>query len=292
MENEIEKGKIKMSSLASHFPSLGFIGTGHIAGALLRGTVGRGLLPKENVWACDVVKEKLDKVVGVLGIQPAEDARAMLDHVQYVLLAVTPQVALTVLDSIRDKVRPHHCLISVVAGKTTETLGAHLPEETRIVRVMPNTPALVGLGAAGVAAGDYATAEDLAAALELLRAVGIAYEVPEAALDAVTALSGSGPAYVYRFMEIMAAAGEMMGLEPDVAHALTLQTVQGAVQMARESGLPLPQLRRDVTSPGGTTAAAMSVYDEKNFDEIMMAGILRARTRAIELAQGPDAKKK
>lgn len=274
-----------MSPLASFFPSLGFIGSGNMAGALLRGTVGRGMLAPSSVWACDIVEDKLKTLKLELEIKTTLDPRAVLLQAESILLAVKPQDSLSVLDSIRDLVTPRHRIISIVAGKTTATLGEHLPAGTRIVRVMPNTPALVGLGATGVAAGEHATAEDLAATLELFRAVGIAYEVREADIDAITALSGSGPAYVYRFMEVMAEAGEAMGLAPEVSRQLTMQTVLGAVTMAMEGGEPLPELRRRVTSPGGTTAAALAAFDEKGLAEALKAGILRARERSIELSQ-------
>jgi pyrroline-5-carboxylate reductase len=256
-----------------------------MAGALLRGTVGRRMIPPAHVWACDVIEDKLRALKLELEIQTARDARTVLQNAESIVLAVKPQDSLAVLDSIRDLVTPRHRIISIVAGKTTATLGEHLPAGTRIVRVMPNTPSLVGLGATGVAAGANATAEDLAATLELFRAVGIAYEVKESDIDAVTALSGSGPAYVYRFMEVMAEAGEAMGLAPDVSRELTMQTVLGAVKMAMEGGEPLPELRRRVTSPGGTTAAALTVFDEKGMAEALKAGILRARERSIELSQ-------
>lgn len=274
-----------MSPLASFFPSLGFIGSGNMAGALLRGTVGRGMLPPSSVWACDILEDKLKTLKLELEIKTTTDPRAVLLQAESIVLAVKPQDSLHVLDSIRDLVTPRHRIISIVAGKTTSTLGDHLPAGTRIVRVMPNTPSLVGLGATGVAAGEHATAEDLAATLELFRAVGLAYEVRESDIDAITALSGSGPAYVYRFMEVMAEAGEAMGLAPEVSRQLTMQTVLGAVTMAMEGGEPLPELRRRVTSPGGTTAAALATFDEKGLAEALKAGILRARERSIELSQ-------
>lgn len=274
-----------MGSLSSFFPSLGFIGAGNMAGALLRGTVGRGLLAPSGVWACDVVEEKLRGLRLELELQITGDVRQVLERTESIVLAVKPQDSLAVLDAIRDRVTPRHRIISIVAGKTTATLGEHLPAGTRLVRVMPNTPSLVGLGATGVAAGAHATAEDLAATLELFRAVGIAYEVKESDIDAVTALSGSGPAYVYRFMEVMAEAGEAMGLDPEVSRQLTLQTFLGGVRMAMESSESLPELRRRVTSPGGTTAAALAVFEEQGLPEALKAGILRARERSIELSQ-------
>lgn len=274
-----------MSSLQSLFPSLGFIGAGNMAGALLRGTAGRGLIAPEDVWACDVIGEKLQMLKSELGIRVAPHAAAVLEHAQAVVLAVKPQDSLQVLDSVREKVTPGHLIISIVAGKSTATLGEHLPEGTRIVRVMPNTPALIGIGAAGVAAGRYATPRDLEATLELFRAVGIALEVQESDLDAVTALSGSGPAYVYRIMEILTEAGVEMGLAPEVAEPLAVQTVLGAAQLALQSDEPLALLRKRVTSPGGTTAAALATFEEKALAEVIKAGVLSARDRSIELSQ-------
>jgi pyrroline-5-carboxylate reductase len=274
-----------MSSLESCFSTLGFLGAGNMAGAILRGTVGRELLPSGRAWACDVLEEKLAGLNRELGIQVTQDPRTLVANAKSIVLAVKPQDSLQLLDAIRDKVTPEHLIISIVAGKATQTLGEHLPEGTRIVRVMPNTPALIGTGAAGVAAGKHATAADLQATLALFGAVGIAYEVKEQDLDAVTALSGSGPAYVFRFMEIMVEAGVAMGLKPEVAEALTLQTVLGAAQLAIQSSDSLTELRRRVTSPGGTTAAALAVFEEKGLADVLIAGLLRARDRSIELSQ-------
>jgi len=274
-----------MSSLESLFPSLGFLGAGNMAGALLRGTAGRGLLAPERVWACDVIAAKLQALQHELKIQVTGEPEPLARHARSIVLAVKPQDSLPVLDALRGAITPDHLIISIVAGKPIATLAEHLPARTRIVRVMPNTPALIGLGAAGVAAGPHATAHDLEATLELFRAVGIAYQVEESDLDAVTALSGSGPAYVYRFMEILVEAGVALGLKPEVAAPLAMQTVLGAAQMARESSEPLTELRRRVTSPGGTTAAALAKFDELGLAEVLKAGLTAARDRSIELAK-------
>jgi len=274
-----------MSSLESFFPSLGFLGAGNMAGALLRGTAGRGLLSPERVWACDVIADKLQALQQELKIQVTGEPASLVRQARSIVLAVKPQDLLAVLDAIRGAVTPDHLIVSIIAGKAIATLAEHLPALTRIVRVMPNTPALIGLGAAGVAAGPHATARDLEATLELFRAVGIATQVEERDLDAVTALSGSGPAYVYRFMEILVEAGVALGLKPEVAAPLALQTVLGAAQMARESPESLSELRRRVTSPGGTTAAALAKFEELGLAEVLKAGLAAARDRSIELAK-------
>ncbi|MCL5270521.1 MAG: pyrroline-5-carboxylate reductase, partial [bacterium] len=273
-----------MQTLATYFPTLGFIGAGNMAGALLRGTVGRGGLPAAQVWACDVVADKLDEFARELGVRTTGDAVELTRAARTIVLAVKPQNILAVLDSIRGAVTPGHLLISIAAGVPIAAMAGHLPPGARLVRVMPNTPALVGMGAAGAAAGPHATPRDMEATLALLRSVGIAFEVEEKDLDAVTALSGSGPAYVFRCMEALIEAGTEMGLAPEVAKTLTLQTFAGAARLAQESADGPAELRRRVTSPHGTTAAALAVFEARGLGEILRAGVLRARDRPIELA--------
>jgi pyrroline-5-carboxylate reductase len=275
-----------VATVTDHIPSLGFLGAGNMAGALLRGTVGQGGLRPETVLACDIDAAKLQALHAELGIRTTDSAARVLEQADTIVLAVKPQQMEGLLAAIREHVRPRHLLISIAAGLPLARLAGHLPEGTRLVRVMPNTPALVGRGAAGVARGPHATAADLQAALALFNAVGIAVEVAEADLDAVTALSGSGPAYVFRVIELMQQAGEEMGLAPEVARRLTLQTVLGAAHLADASDVDPAELRRRVTSPGGTTAAALAVFEERGLAEIFKAGIHRARQRAIELAGG------
>lgn len=257
-----------------------------MAGALLRGTVGRGSLRPSYVWACDIDGAKLAALADELGILTTDSPITVLDHADTIVLAVKPQQMPDLLDSIRPAIEPRHRLISIAAGRTLANLAEHVPEKTRIVRVMPNTPSLVGRGAAGVARGRHATDDDLRAALALFDAVGVALEVDEADLDAVTALSGSGPAYIFRVIELMRQAGEEMGLAPDVARRLTLQTVLGAAHLAAESDVDPAELRRRVTSPGGATAAALEVFEKRDLAGAFKAGIARARARSIELAGG------
>lgn len=274
-----------MTSLADLFPSIGFLGAGNMAGALLRGTVGRGLLEPRGVWACDVVEEKLKALGEELSIQTTGEAGAMLREVETVVLALKPQGLVETLKELADQFSARHRVISIVAGVTSGTIAGCLPAGVRIVRVMPNTPALVGAGASGVAAGPNATPGDLQASLALFEAVGIAVEVEESQLDAVTALSGSGPAYVFRLMEAMEQAGVELGLALQVARKLTLQTFLGASRLAIESDEEPGELRRRVTSPGGTTAAALDVFEQQGLAEVLAAGMTRARDRSIELSR-------
>ena len=273
------------TSLQEYFPTLGFLGAGNMAEAILRGTVGRGALRSNSAWACDVLADKLQTFADELGIQTTDRPADLFDAAGSIVLAVKPQDLPAALDSIADRVTPDHLLISIAAGMPLSKIAQHLPEATRLVRVMPNTPALVGTGAAAVAAGTHATDRDRYAALALFGAVGVACEVDEAAMDAVTALSGSGPAYVFRFMEILKEAGIEMGLEPAIAQKLTLQTFLGAARLAVESGEEPAELRRRVTSKGGTTAAALAIFEANDLAGVFRSGVLAARDRSIELAK-------
>jgi pyrroline-5-carboxylate reductase len=273
------------ATLQQLIPTLGFLGAGNMAGAILKGTVGRGLLAPQNAWACDVLPDKLATLHTELGIGTTQDPLELVRNARTIVLATKPQDLLAGLNRIAAEITPDHCLISIAAGLPLELLAAHLPAGTRLVRVMPNTPALVGAGAAGVAAGPSAHPEDLQAALALFSAVGLACEVREGQLDAVTAVSGSGPAYVFRMMELMIEAGKELGLSTEVAQQLTLQTFLGAARLAEASPETPATLRERVTSKGGTTAAALGVFEAQGLGEIYKAGIRQAAVRSRELAE-------
>ncbi|HOR26543.1 MAG: Pyrroline-5-carboxylate reductase [candidate division BRC1 bacterium ADurb.BinA292] len=273
-----------MSDLQCLFPTLGFLGAGNMATAIIRATVGRGLLAPETVQILDVVPEKTEQLHQELNVQIAADPAALARSVSALVLAVKPQTMDAALASLRDAVNENHLVISIAAGIPAGRIARGLRNRARVVRVMPNTPALIGCGAAGVAAGPGAGERDVAAVTQLFGAMGIAVPVAEEQLDAVTALSGSGPAYVFRVMEILREAGEEMGLARDISHALTLQTVLGAARLASESGEDPAVLRQRVTSPGGTTEAALGKFDELNLAGVFKAGVHRARDRSRELA--------
>lgn len=274
-----------MTDLTQRFETLGFIGAGNMAGALLRGTVGRRLLPAESVWACDIMPEKLSALATELGIHTTTDASRLAAEVRAIILAVKPQDLPTMLNIVAPALTADHLLISIAAGIRTETIAKLLAAPVRIIRVMPNTPALVGCGAAGVAAGPRATQADLDAALALFGAVGLALPVSEDQLDAVTALSGSGPAYVFRLIEVMAEAGADLGLDKTTAARLAVKTVLGSAVLAEQSGEDPAILRQRVTSKGGTTAAALAVLEDRGLDLIFKDALRAARDRSIELSR-------
>ncbi|MEN6625508.1 MAG: pyrroline-5-carboxylate reductase [Candidatus Sumerlaeia bacterium] len=274
-----------MNSLTNHFDSLGFIGAGNMAGAILRGTVGRGLLPPSCVWACDVLPDKLSRLETDLRINTTTDVRELAGHVTSIILAVKPQDLPRMIELVAPALTGNHRVISIAAGIRTEKIASLIPVPARLIRVMPNTPALVGCGAAGVAAGPNSTPADLDAVLALFGAVGLALPVSEDQLDAVTALSGSGPAYVFRLMELMADAGVELGLDPSTSAQLAVKTVLGSAMLADQSGETPTVLRQRVTSKGGTTAAALAVFEERGMPKMMKDAMRAALERSIELSR-------
>jgi pyrroline-5-carboxylate reductase len=216
----------------------------------------------------------------VLGIN-----RPIVSRADVVLLAVKPQKMGDVLADIRDAIRAEALVVSIAAGVTLERLAAGLPPRQRIVRVMPNTPALIGQGASAYSLGEFASHADGELVAKLLSAVGAAFEVPEAMLDAVTGLSGSGPAFVYSMIEALARGGSAAGLPAELASELAARTVAGAAQMVLVTGETPAVLRDRVTSPGGTTLAGLAVLQERGFGEAVAAAVSAATKRSAELGQ-------
>lgn len=270
--------------LAERFSTLGFIGAGNMAGAIIRAVAGGGLIDPSACAVTDVIAGKAQALADELGVKAVADSKELVDSCANVVLATKPQDIGGVLETISGAIGPEHLIISIAAGIPTKSIESALPSGTRVVRVMPNTPALIGEGAAAVAGGANATPDDVRSVCALFEAVGVAAEADESDLDAVTALSGSGPAYVFRFIEIIQSAGEELGLDPELARRLTLQTFLGAARLAIESEDSPAELRRRVTSPGGTTAAALDVFERGGLEALIKEGLRAARDRSIELA--------
>ncbi len=265
---------------------LAFLGAGNMAEALVKGLVTRRVMPPAGIVVADVREERRRHFQEEYGTDAAPDNPAAVRDADVVVLAVKPQDFAAVIAEVSDLVRPARPLVvSIAAGITTHWLEARLPAGARVVRTMPNTPALVGAGAAALCAGQAATPEDLAVVQQLLEAVGIAAIVPEKDMDMVTALSGSGPAYVFYLMESMMTAARHAGLAMDVARNLVVATIRGSAQLCAESGLPPEHLRARVTSKGGTTEAAFSVLQDRQVHEAFLEAFERARQRAHELAK-------
>ncbi|MCD6174566.1 MAG: pyrroline-5-carboxylate reductase [Planctomycetes bacterium] len=268
--------------------TIGFIGGGNMAQALLEGVLSAGLFETDNVWVSDVRAERLDELKAQHGVRVTTDNVELTKHVDVLMLSIKPQMMADVLDGIAGTLIEGVLVISIAAGITTaaikEKLGA-----VQIVRVMPNTPALVKAGASGLYNAS-ASEEGLKTALSICTSVGRAVVVEsEDLIDAVTAVSGSGPAYFFLLMEEMIKAGVELGLTEDTAKTLVLQTAKGAAllaESAQERGEDPAVLRQKVTSPGGTTEAALKVMDESGLGEIILQALTTARNRGQELSKG------
>jgi len=264
---------------------LGFIGAGNMAEAIARGIVGAGLVPAREMLASDPDERRRTLFERELKIPALDDNRALAERAAVVVVAVKPQVFDKALVPVGGLLGPKKLVLSVCAGICTAHIEAVVAAGTRVVRAMPNTPMLVGRGMAAVCAGKQATPEDVAKAQRLLGAAGQVIRVPETLMDAVTAVSGSGPAYFFYFTELLAAAGVKVGLPEEDARLLARVTFEGAARLLAESAEGPEELRLRVTSPGGTTEAAIKTFDALGLAKIVDAAIEAARNRGRELGR-------
>jgi len=260
---------------------LGLIGAGNMAEAIVRGVLGCGLIEPRRIIAADPSAARREVFAG-LGVEITADNAAACDA-EVVLLAVKPQVMDAVLTPLAGKVGADSRVITIAAGISTRFVADRLGGDVRVVRVMPNTPMLVGRGASGLAAGRHATPEDLARAEAIFAAAGTTVLVDESLIDAITAVSGSGPAYFFYVVEAIVAAAKTIGLDESQALTLAAQTMAGAAEMLAQTGKSPADLRRAVTSPGGTTAAAIQVFDDAKVGEAIVNAVAAAHRRAGEL---------
>jgi pyrroline-5-carboxylate reductase len=259
---------------------LAIIGGGKIGEALLSGLVRRG--GPDGILVCERSPERAAQLADRYGV-PAVDLADAAAHARLLLLAVKPQDIDVLLAKLRDLVDDGHLVVSVAAGVPTTRIEAALAPGTPVVRVMPNTPALVDEGMSVLSAGSNASEQDLDEAEVLLAAVGRVRRVPESQQDAVTALSGSGPAYFFYLVEAMVDAGILLGLPRALAVDLIVQTALGSAVMMRDSGEHPVQLREAVTSPGGTTIAAIRELERHGVRAALIAAIEAAHDRSVEL---------
>lgn len=266
--------------------TIGFIGSGNMAEALIRGLIAAGVSRPQDISISDIRPERIDELVGKYGVVPRASNVQVVERAETVVLSVKPQVMGAALQSIQGAPTTGRLFISIAAGVKVARIAGVLGD-VPIIRVMPNTPALVGAGASALFANERA-APLLDKALSIFAAVGKAVVVrEEGLLDAVTAVSGSGPAYFFLLMEAMIEAAVALGLAPEVAKDLVLQTAQGAGLLAVEadkSGEGPAVLRRKVTSPHGTTEAALKVFAARGFAELVAEAVTAARDRSRELS--------
>jgi pyrroline-5-carboxylate reductase len=262
---------------------LGFLGAGKMATALARGWIDAGLVVPGRVVASDPVATAREAFASITGARTIADNREVVAGSDVLILAVKPQSMAALLAEIRPAVTARHLTISIAAGVGLKALADGLGPDRRLVRVMPNTPCLVGASAAGYAVGERATPDDVALVDRLLNAVGRAFRLPEHLLDAVTGLSGSGPAFVYVIIEALSDGGVRVGLPRDVATALAAQTVLGSAKMVLDTGSHPGVLKDQVTSPGGTTIAGLHALERGGLRAALIDAVEAATRRATEL---------
>jgi pyrroline-5-carboxylate reductase len=265
---------------------IGIVGAGKIGAAIARGIIRSGLATNDQVMASDVSDPLRQAIGNELGIGVTADNRQLCDFADVVILAVKPQILDSVVKQMAKSFGAGKLLVSVAAGVPLSRIEAGLAPGARVVRVMPNICCVVGAGAAAYAGGAHATPQDLQIVGAILNSFGIGLPVEEKDLDAVTGLSGSGPAYVFLFIEALADGGVKVGLSREVALKLALHTVSGAARMALDSAKHLSELKDEVTSPGGTTIAGLYALEQNSLKGIVMEAVISATKRSQELGKG------
>ena len=266
--------------------TIGFLGTGKMATALASGFIRAGLVTSRQVFGSDPVPAARVSFGKATGARLLSSNAKIAELASVLVLATKPDQTGGVLAEIRDHFTRRYLLISIAAGVPTAKLEAGLPAGARVIRVMPNTPALLGASASGLALGKSATRSDAELALRLFSAVGVAVLLKESLLDAVTGLSGSGPAYVYQFIEALSDGGVASGLPRDVATKLAAQTVLGAAKMVLETGQHPGALKDMVTSPGGTTIEGLHELEKGKLRGTVMSAVRAATEKSRKLGQG------
>ena len=264
---------------------IGFIGAGNMASALIGGLVRSYLVAPAAILASDIDPERRGSVLHTFGVRATADNVEVVKFADVVVLAVKPDVVGKVLDEVGERIRTEQIVISVCAGISSSFIEEHLSHHPPVIRVMPNAAAVVGAGMSALAGCTVAGPEHLAVAKAILGAVGEVIELEEKHLDAVTAISGSGPAYFFYLMEQMEAAGLAEGLPAGVTETLVKQTALGAAKLCAESSDTPRDLRRRVTSPGGTTEAAIYVLESNGVGQLLVKAVREAAKRSRELGR-------
>jgi pyrroline-5-carboxylate reductase len=270
--------------------NIGFLGTGNMAEALIKGLTVAGVVEPAQIHGSDPRRERCDEMKARYGIHTTTHNPDVVRHSEIVVLSVKPQILPQVLDEVAPHLKPHALVISIAAGMPIAAIERRLPPGTRVVRTMPNTPALVGAGATAIAAGQHAKDDDVEATRRIFDAVGMTVALDESQLDAVTGLSGSGPAYVFLIIEALSDAGVKMGLSRYNALALAAQTVLGSAKLLLETNEHPGRLKDMVTSPGGTAIAGLHTLEAGGLRTTLINAVEAATNRSREL--GAMAEKK
>ena len=263
--------------------TIGFIGGGNMAEAIVKGLITGGASPR-SIIISDPLLDRRAHLASTLQVRTSDDNAELTRDADLIVLAIKPQLAASVLSGLEGSYNPKKLVVSIMAGISTTFIEESLLNGTRVVRAMPNTPALVQTAATAICAGRRATAEDMEIARELFQMVGTVFTVGEKQMDAVTGVSGSGPAYVFSFVEALADAGVKNGLAREIAVGLAVQTVLGAARLVQESGEHPAVLRDRVSSPGGTTIAALHALENGRLHGLVMDAVDAAVKRSKELA--------
>jgi pyrroline-5-carboxylate reductase len=271
--------------------TIGFLGAGNMAEALIRGLLRGGVVPPERVVASAPRAERQKELADKYGITVSGDNVAIAQRSTILVLSVKPQIMRKVLDQVAGALKPGTLVISVAAGVPVAAIEARLPAGTRVIRTMPNTPALVDAGATAVARGSHATDADLQTAKAIFDAVGISVVLDETSLDAVTGLSGSGPAYIFLILEALSDAGVKVGLSRRTSQLLAAQTVLGSAKLLMETNEHPGKLKDNVTSPGGTAIAGLHTLEAGGLRTTLIDAVEAATRRSRELGQAMMEKK-
>lgn len=259
---------------------IGFIGGGNMAEAMIKGMKFRGM---KEIIVSEPVEERRAYLLETLNTLIAKSNKDLVSACRIIILAIKPQNMESVIDEIKDIVTEKHTVVSIAAGIKLNYLSSKLKTK-KLIRVMPNTPALVQEGMSVMSLCECFSDKDIAVVRDILMSIGKVITLPEKYMDAVTALSGSGPAFIALFIEAMIEGAKTVGLNKDDALTLAVQTVLGTSKLL-DSGMDPVRLREMVTSPGGTTAAGLAVFDEKNFIDTVKAAIIAAKNRSEELGR-------
>lgn len=267
---------------------IGFIGAGQMATALANGFIRAGLTTADRLLAADVAEGARQRFTASTGGTTTADNALVFDRSDLIVLAVKPQQMAGVAAGLRGKIDPSRLLVSIAAGIRLASLAEWFGQQLRIVRVMPNTPCLIGQGVCAYSLGQHATPEDGALVGQLLASLGSAWPVEEKLLDAVTGLAGSGPAFVYVIIEALSDAGVRIGLPRAMAAAMAAETVRGAAQMVLTTNEHPAVLKDRVASPGGTTIAGLKALESGGIRAALMAAVEAATQRSVELGSGKN----
>ncbi len=266
--------------------NIGLIGCGAIGSALVKGMVTMGDVDPSTVYLYDISVERKNQVAAEYNCNAAASLEDFIPQCKNIFIAVKPQDTDSLLASLKPLVHPGQIYISVAAGITINYLESCLLPGTKVIRLMPNTPCLIGEGAIVISAGDLVTEEERSEIESMLKPLGITIRMPEKLMDAATGLSGTGPAYVYLFIETMIDAGVSVGIRRDVATKLVIQNVIGAAKMLDSNTQHPAELRNIVTSPAGTTSAALLTLEEEGFRSCLIKAVMEATKRSEELRFG------